>query len=67
MTTSGRKDRSLRGLAGAGLLLAVLLGLSACDAAPMPAGGASEARAPGIYFHNDVVLFNAVGVGSNSR
>lgn len=65
MTSARIRDlRRLAGMLPVALLVA-LLALSACDTV---SGGRSDyATQPGIRFHNDIVVFGAIGGGSGSR
>jgi hypothetical protein len=63
MTMLAIRDRRKAGLAVA--LLLTLLALGACDAGR--SGRPDQAQAPGVHFHNDIVVFGAVGGGSGSR
>jgi predicted small secreted protein len=63
MTMLAIHDRRQAGLAVT--LLLALLALGACGT--MRSAGSDQARAPGVHFHNDIVVFSAVGGGSGSR
>lgn len=67
MTASGASNPRTAMLSGRFLLLAVLLGLCGCGAMPAPARDSGQARAPGVYFHNDVVVTTGIGGGVGSR
>lgn len=49
------------------LLALALLGLAACTPSPVPGAGSGSAQAPGVYFHNDVEVFTAIGGGTSGK